>query len=207
VADQARALATNGKRQFFYSSVYFDTPDLVAYRAATTRRPMRFKVRTRTYLDSNNCFLEVKLRDRSGRTMKSRAIHSGDPSVLNDEARNFLQEFAIVAAHIDRLEPILTTTYQRLTLLLADNTRATIDTELCATDNSRSLHLSNLAIVETKGSARQGDMDRVLRDLGHRCEPISKYSTDLAALRPELPANRWRRTLRRHYQTAITDVR
>ena len=113
----------------------------------------------------------------------------------------------MLTGHIDRLEPVLTTTYRRITLLLADNTRSTIDTALHASDGTHGLHLASKAIVETKGHARQGAMDHVLRDLGHRREPISKYATDLAALRPELPSNHWRRTLRRHYvQSVFEDI-
>ena len=52
----AQALDTHAQRQFDYESVYFDTPELIAYRSSSTRRPARFKVRTRTYLDTGDRF-------------------------------------------------------------------------------------------------------------------------------------------------------
>ncbi|MEV4352468.1 hypothetical protein AB0J83_49085 [Actinoplanes sp. NPDC049596] len=42
-------------------------------------------------------------------------------------------------------------------------------------------------------------MDRLLWSLAHRPAPPSKYATGLAALRTDLPANRWRPLLRRHF--------
>jgi hypothetical protein len=45
-------LEIDGARSFAYDSTYFDTPDLDAYLLAATRRRRRFKVRTRTYVDS-----------------------------------------------------------------------------------------------------------------------------------------------------------
>ena len=54
----ARVLEIDGSRSFAYDSTYFDTPELDAYRLAATRRRRRFKVRTRTYVDTGSCFVE-----------------------------------------------------------------------------------------------------------------------------------------------------
>ncbi len=70
-----RMLEIDGHRTFGYRSVYFDTPALTTYRLAAQRRPNRFKVRTRTYLDTGECWLEVKTRDGRGRTVKVRTPH------------------------------------------------------------------------------------------------------------------------------------
>lgn len=45
----------------------------------------------------------------------------------------------------------------------------------------------------------EAGVDRVLWSRGHRPVSISKDATGLAALRPDLPANRWQRTLRSHF--------
>jgi hypothetical protein len=42
-------------------------------------------------------------------------------------------------------------------------------------------------------------LDRWLWQSGVRPVRISKYCTALAAMRPELPANKWHRTLARHF--------
>src|SRR5688572_5124958 len=46
-----------GVRAFRYESVYFDTPALDSYLGAAHGRRRRFKVRTRSYLDSGDCML------------------------------------------------------------------------------------------------------------------------------------------------------
>ncbi|MCB0975482.1 MAG: VTC domain-containing protein [Actinobacteria bacterium] len=63
-----------------------------------------------------------------------------------------------------------------------------------------STHLGGEIIVETKSAGRPSAVDRALWQA--RCRPtrISKYTTGLAALRPDLPSNRWHRTLDRHFE-------
>ncbi|MEU8159432.1 VTC domain-containing protein [Micromonospora parva] len=68
----ARVLDIEGERTFRYESVYFDTPCLASYHCAAYRRRRRFKVRTRTYLDSAQCWLEVKISGARGRVTKHR---------------------------------------------------------------------------------------------------------------------------------------
>lgn len=59
--------------------------------------------------------------------------------------------------------------------------------------------LAGLALVETKTAGPPCAVDRALWRLGYRPVTISKYCTGLAALAPELPANKWNRVLRRHF--------
>ena len=62
LSSEARVLEIDGRRRFSYASTYFDTPGLEAFMLTARKRRRRFKVRTRTYLDSGLCFLEVKTR-------------------------------------------------------------------------------------------------------------------------------------------------
>ncbi|MDH3302175.1 MAG: VTC domain-containing protein, partial [Acidimicrobiia bacterium] len=68
----AQVLTIGCRNRFAYRTTYFDTPGLDSYLDAARRRPSRYKVRTRNYLDSGLCMLEVKTRDRRGRTVKRR---------------------------------------------------------------------------------------------------------------------------------------
>ena len=52
-----------------------------------------------------------------------------------------------------------------------------------------------MAIVESKTAGPPSPVDRILWSMGHRPVCVSKFGTGLAALYPELPANRWRRAL------------
>jgi hypothetical protein len=198
LAGRARVLQIGALRTFAYESVYFDTPGDACYLAAARRRPRRYKVRTRSYLDAGRCNLEIKTRDPRGRTVKERREH---PIALR--SRLDAGDLCYIGASPDvgedaaELEPVLTTTYRRTTLVVDGTARVTIDTdvEARAPDGSR-VRLTGMAIVETKSDGPPGDADRELWALGHRPTRVSKYCTCLAALRPELPANPWTRALR-----------
>ena len=233
LTSEARVLDIDGRRRFSYSSTYFDTPGLEAFMLTARKRRRRFKVRTRTYLDSGLCFLEVKTRGARGTTVKRRmSYHPNDASRLTGPGRAFVAaclastEVTGPAAARDvaaALRPVLATTYERTTLHLPRaEARATIDTALTwrrltpgvreravagapqalrpahlteAIDGGEPVAAAGLAVVETKNPATPSPADRALWDAGHRPTRISKYATGMALLHPELPANRWYRTL------------
>lgn len=206
-----------GERALRYESRYFDTPALDSFHGAAHGRRRRFKVRARTYVDSGGSFLEVKTRGGRSATVKERV------PVLRDEldddgiayATQLLTDAGIprapwLARHLD---PVLVTRYRRATLLLpaagatSDASRGTIDLELAWTDvDGRLLSLPGSVIVETKSGQRAGALDRALWRQGHRPATLSKYGTGLAALRPHLPSNKWRRVLDRHFADAAASV-
>lgn len=199
-----RVLTIDGARCFGYESVYFDTPDLTSYRLTAQRRRRRFKVRTRLYLDSAQCWLEVKTRGARGSTVKNRLPYQLDDRTNLDPGREFVNDVlaqrSITCAETDPFLPTLITRYRRSTLFLPDtNSRVTIDTGLTWEYDEASLRLPELTVVETKTGSTASRVDRLLWSRGHRPLRISKYATGLAALRPDLPAAPWRRTLRRHF--------
>ncbi|CAM2956939.1 polyphosphate polymerase domain-containing protein [Actinomyces slackii] len=222
----ARVLEIHGRRRFAYASTYFDTPDLDSYLLAARGRRRRFKVRTRTYLDSALCFLEVKTVGARGTTVKCRLEHQADDAHLTDQDRAFVADCLItsgVAAPDEAqelaltLSPVLSTTYERTTLLLPDRTRTTLDTTLTWRRLTRSSRraptaptpapaeprrvspseplTTGCAVVETKSLSGHSSTDRLLWAGGHRPRRISKYATGMALLHPALPANRWHRTM------------
>lgn len=202
----SRVLQIDGRRQFGYRSVYFDTGDLLAYRLTATRRRRRFKIRTRSYLDSGLHLLEVKTRGPRGRTVKQRVPYEGNGEQLGRqdraEAYAALRDAgAATPASADDLHPVLITSYHRATVFLPQSrSRVTIDTELAWTlpDGSDELRLDGHAVVETKSPGAAAEMDRALWAHQHRPCSISKFGTGLAALRAELPAHRWHHLLTRH---------
>lgn len=206
----ARVLVVGGCAELDYASVYFDTPDLAAYRGAAGRRRRRFKVRTRCYLDSGTTVLEVKTRSGRGETVKRRTAHGSHPTRLDGAAREF------VAAELGDLlperplVPTLATRYRRTTVVDPRvPMRMTIDTGLRCVDLAaeaapageadrgapEQVALAGRAIVEIKSGGRPTPADRWLWAHGHRPIALSKYAVGVAALRG-LPGNHWRRALR-----------
>lgn len=189
-------LEIDGGRSFHYRSTYFDTPEHDSYFGAARRRRHRSKVRTRTYVDAGTTWLEVKRRDGRGHTVKHRIAHGGPADVLDAAGRDFVGSFETQEV-AERLVPVLATTYERTTLVVPGG-RVTIDRDVrCAAPDGRTARVAGV-VVETKGTRAGTAADRVLWRLGHRPVPISKFGTGLAALRPDLPANKWHRTLDRH---------
>lgn len=224
LADDTLVLEIDGARGTPYESVYFDTPELASYHLAARGRRRRFKIRTRHYLGSGASFLEVKTRGGRSLTVKERFPYAVDAAgeALRPEGVAYADDLlrdcgvlreggALDPRMTEQLYPTLITRYRRTTLLLPaesgrNESRATIDDRLewvdvGAHDFARDLHLPRSVIVETKSGSSAGDLDRALWRHGHRPATLSKFGTGLAALRPGLPANKWRRVLDRHFTT------
>lgn len=205
-----RVLEIDGVRASSYESVYFDTDGLESYLAAARRRRRRFKIRTRRYVDSELCFLEVKTRGGRSLTVKDRVEHPVDESSSLESDDGYV-DFALTEAGIEgvgvtELRPTLVTQYHRTTLYVPDDdSRATIDTALGWTvPRGESIETPGLVVVETKSGSTPSPVDRLLWANGHRPTNISKYGTGMAAIHPELPSNKWRRVLDRHLLPAIS---
>lgn len=209
LAGRSRILGIAGRRSFGYRSVYFDTPTDDSYLGAARRRARRFKVRTRTYLDAGRSYLELKTRDPRGRTVKVRHEHPPEaPDRLLPSERATLRRHAFIGSHADGLGPALTTRYTRATLVVDAGVRITLDRDLVAEDGVGGVaRLPGLVIVESKSPGPPSDVDRRLWSMGYRPLRISKFCTSLAALRADLPANRWTRALRQPWVVLPATVR
>ncbi|MFD6176571.1 MULTISPECIES: VTC domain-containing protein [unclassified Isoptericola] len=212
-----RVLEIDGDRSFTYASTYYDTADLLTFRQAARRRRRRFKVRTRTYVDTGNTtFLEVKTRAARGVTVKERCPWEL-AAPLEGAGLEFVDD-RLTAACLDappsaELAPVLRSVYRRTTVLLPD-ARLTLDAGLrwrldgrdhpdgADTPDDRTADVGDLVVVETKAGTAPSSADRALWRAGHRPDRISKYATGLATLRPDLPDHPWRRLRRRRLGVA-----
>ncbi|RZU63511.1 polyphosphate polymerase domain-containing protein [Zhihengliuella halotolerans] len=219
LGEDVRVLDISGRRSFGYHSVYFDTPDLASYHLSAHGRRHRFKVRTRTYLDTGTSFLEVKTRGRRAVTVKDRVPHGpAHADELDDAGHDYLERQLDEALgrrpdRLDELAPVLASDYRRTTFLLPESaSRVTLDTDLVWTDASsggggRAFGLQDQVVLETKSAGAAGPLDRLLWRAGIRPARISKFATGLAVLHPGLPSNRWHRTLERHRIRPLTASR
>ncbi|MDG2260900.1 MAG: polyphosphate polymerase domain-containing protein [Actinomycetota bacterium] len=197
----AAALELDAERAFDYRSQYFDTPDLLLYREAAQRRRRQFKVRTRSHGGSSGLVLEVKTKGRRGLTIKARTPHSsGSAAKLEDVDRRFIGGVVDRDSVVADLIPTLTTEYRRSTLVdRALWTRTTVDESVRCTDWRGAVVGLDDIVIETKSAGSASVTDRILWSMGIRPVRLSKFCTSLAALHPDLPSNRWSRTLRRHF--------
>lgn len=179
-----QVLEANGLRQFDYRTTYFDTEELGAFRDHLQGRRRRLKVRVRHYLDTGDCFFELKFRGARDCTMKRRAPHDPRrPRSLGTDSLAVLERWvqdAYGRPAPGPLVPVLEVTYTRATLVSPEHgERLTIDLDLrmwpTGADGWGRLD-PDLAIVETKSAHGPTLAGRRLRALGARpLNGMSKY--------------------------------
>ena len=201
-AQEIAILDIEGRYEFNYESIYFDNADLDLYRAAAFGRRRRFKVRTRLYKDSGLTMLEVKFKDGRGRTVKERLSYDRDNRTrLTAGGQRFVDDIVGQPGLAATLQPVLTTQYRRMTVVdMASMTRATIDRGLLCTNSAGDSVTLDSVIIESKSDLSASPLDRWLWRHGSRPVRISKCCTAMAAMRPDLPSNKWHRTLNRHFR-------
>jgi VTC domain len=208
--DRLAVLSIDDRRLFDYESVYFDTECFELYHQHVQGRRKRYKARTRTYRDTGEVMLEVKLKGHRGETVKERLPYDAPGAdELTGEGLAFLHSVVDEAygLTVPDLGPRLTTAYRRSTLAdLELNSRVTIDLDLRWSDGETCCAASDLALVETKSGSGVGPVDRVLGGMGIRPVRMSKYCIGVALLHPQMPANKWNRLLVRHFGWQREDV-
>jgi hypothetical protein len=175
-------LEIGARRAFTYETCYFDDAELRCYHDHRQGRRQRFKVRVRRYPDDNLCFVEVKLKDKRGVTVKRRlAIAPSQYGRLDELAMQHVlhSHHELYGRELARsLAPTLEVRYERMTLVAKDGgERLTIDRRLEFSAGSR-WHVADpeLLIVETKSRNGNGVADRILRaQHQHPTAHCSKY--------------------------------
>lgn len=210
---EMKVLDSNGLKIFPYDSVYFDTPTLDSYHLAAYGRRRRYKIRTRSYLDSGVSFLEVKTEGSRSATVKERIPYDpADRSTITATGAQYIAETLErtgMAVQPRDLAPVLETVYGRITLYLPEsNSRATIDLNVAwSLPGKAPIVMTNQLVVETKSGSAPGQLDKHLWRHGIRPSRISKFATGMATLMPHLPANRWHRVLQHHMPRTSQEMR
>lgn len=209
LAPSHRVLEIGGRRSTTYRSTYLDTDDLRLCRDHLQGRRLRWKARSRLYVEDGLCRFEVKVRGARGETVKH--VMEVDPARYGwhgPEERSFL---GVVVGDLARsghegLEPVLEVSYERATVVdVAAGTRLTVDHGVTGRPTGRGPQWArgrvafdhDHVIVETKGGPRPAEADRVLAGLGHRPTSLSKYATAAALLGEGVADNGLRRLVGR----------
>ncbi len=192
VANDYYILEINKLRHFRYDNHYFDSEDLKLFYDHHTGRTNRFKVRTRSYLDSDLSFLELKKKTNKLRTIKSRIrIDSKDlKTIITDD---FVKE-SMEEKFIPGLTHSLQVKYTRISLLSKDlKERVTIDTDLEFINHVGDIICHNMVIAEVKRKRKAYSpfIIEMKRKFMHPLS-ISKYCYGITRLHPEVKANRFK---------------
>lgn len=197
-------LQIDGRREFTYQTCYFDDPQRTSYHDHHRGRRKRCKVRVRKYLEARLCFVEVKLKDKRGITVKKRLKYALDKYGMLDAAawahiraaygELYGSEFG------QALEPAVDMRYRRMTLVAKDGgERMTIDRELVFSGDAGTCTIDpGLCVVETKSANANGIADKILRALHqHPTQRCSKYCVAMATLQAVRKHNRFLPALRK----------
>lgn len=195
LSEDYKILEINGQRSFFYDTQYFDSPGLCCYLDHQNRRSTRFKIRKRRYAVNDLSFLEVKMKNNKGKTIKKRIPLNGEP-LPESEKQKFIE--SCVAIDSKDLIETASNKFHRITLVsFQTKERITIDYDLEFCLDGKILKSDFYVIVEVKREHmnQQTPVTSVLKSLNIRQRGFSKYCMSLALLRPELKQNTFKKNV------------
>jgi hypothetical protein len=182
-------LEIEGRRAFTYETCYFDNSERRSSFDHHQGRRQRAKVRIRKYVDAGLCFVEVKLKDKRGATIKKRLPYElGKFGVLDETALAYVHQVYFDQYRQEfpyELSRVLDMRYVRMTLVAKEGgERMTIDSGMrfFAPGSSHAIDDEHF-ILETKSANANGIADRILRAMHqHPTKHCSKYCTGIAIL-------------------------
>ena len=190
-----------GERIHAYDSIYFDTSNLQMFAEHRRGKLVRQKIRTRVYLGSGLCFLEVKKKNNHSRTRKKRMEI---PLADFQDFRNDPKACLWLSSHSDYSEeevsPAVETSFSRITLVNKGLTeRLTIDTSVAFRNlrTGATADLGTAVIIELKQDGRtHSEMKDIL--LKHRVKPfrISKYCIGVSLTDSSAQVGRFKEKIR-----------
>ena len=178
-----------------YKSLYFDTHNRSFYMAHHNRRVNRNKVRFREYVGSDLIFLEIKLKNNKGKTIKKRMrvdkIYKNLLPVHNVFIKNTInKDLRLIAQHWIN--------FKRITLVDKLKTeRITIDLDLNYSNDSQSGSLDNIIIAEVKKdrSSQSSKFTYIAKKYHITPTRMSKYCISTINLNKDVKFNRFKSKL------------
>lgn len=190
-----RILDVEGNRISRYKTLYFDTEDFDLYNEHHSGKLNRYKIRHRTYVESNIGFLEVKFKNNKGRTLKTRIKEIEVPELHTGKAFDFLKKTLPFDPLI--LLPKIWINYSRITLVNKTSAeRLTLDLNLEFEKDGKTELLNQLVIAEVKQDSKIGSpFIDIMREKHIRQGSISKYCFGVASSYNEVKKNNFKQKL------------
>jgi hypothetical protein len=195
ILDQYRVLEINGKRASRYKTLYYDTPRLDLYTDHHNGKLNRYKIRHRTYVETDVGFLEVKFKNNKGRTIKDRISEAVVPLNWHGETEAFLRK--VQPFDPQTLVPVLWVNYTRQTLVhKTEAERLTLDTDLEFVKDGVTKKLDGLVIAEVKQDKRKASFFiKMMKKYHIREGSISKYCMGVALTCDQVKKNNFKNKL------------
>jgi hypothetical protein len=190
-----RILDIEGNRISRYKTLYFDTENFDLYNKHHSGKLNRYKIRHRTYVESNLGFLEVKFKNNKGRTLKTRIKETTVPDLNTGKAFDFLKNTLPFDPNV--LLPKIWINYSRITLVNKTSAeRLTLDLNLEFEKDGQTQLMDQLVIAEVKQDSKLASpFVTIMRDKHIRQGSISKYCFGVASSFSEVKKNNFKRKL------------
>jgi len=186
-------LEIKGLTIFNYDNTYFDTPDNQMFLSHHNGRSNRIKIRIRRYVDSDLNFLEIKLKNNKGWTIKERVEKKEFKPVFTFDEKNFLEQGSPFTWL--QLQPKIRNFFNRITMVNHQFTeRVTIDISPGFSNSEKEITLDNLVIIEIKQDniLEKSMISNVLLAQRIKGQGISKYCLGRALLEENIKKNNFK---------------
>lgn len=203
IIDDYSLLEIQGRTIFNYDNTYFDTPDNQMFLSHHNGKSNRLKIRIRRYVDSDLNFLEIKLKNNKGRTLKERIEKQDFRSIFSFDEQNFLEQGSPFTWL--QLQPKIRSFFHRFTLVNHQFTeRVTIDISPGFSNSEKEITLNNLVIIEIKQDklSKESMISNALLTQRIKGQGISKYCLGRSLLEENIKKNNFKPLLlkiRRYY--------
>lgn len=149
LSDNYSLLYVNSAYSNKYNTLYYDTPDLKFFSEHQNGKLNRYKVRSRKYVESDTCFLEIKFKNNKGKTIKTRVKKDRIEEVLSPSALDFITQKAPSIGK--NLQAEQWNSFSRLTLVGKNILeRVTIDLGLEFKNKKGTVMANNIVVAEIK---------------------------------------------------------
>ena len=190
-----RVLEIDGERVHHYKSLYYDTEDRKFYLDHHNQRVNRNKIRFREYVGSNLTFLEIKLKNNKGKTIKKRTKVKEIPESLTEKQQDYIEKTIGFPIDLGARQWI---NFSRITFVhKTQQERMTMDINLTFKNKKKSGDLKNIIIAEVKQErmSRSSDFMRIAKEMSILPMRLSKYCISTLSLNPNLKGNRFKEKL------------
>lgn len=187
-----RIMEIDGERLHDYKSLYFDTEDRKFYIEHHNRRVNRNKIRFREYVGSGLVFLEIKLKNNKGKTIKKRIKVDSISESITEKQQKYINN--IVGYHIE-VSAKQWINFSRVTFVhKTQKERLTMDVNLTFNNKKDEGDLKNIVIAEVKQErmSRSSDFMRIAKEMSILPMRLSKYCISTMQLWPQLKYNRFK---------------
>ena len=187
-----KVLLIDGNLIHDYKSLYFDTEDRKFYIDHHNRRVNRNKIRFREYVGSGLTFLEIKLKNNKGKTIKKRIKVDSICEEITEKQQRYIDKIVGYPIEVSAKQWI---NFSRVTFVhKIQKERLTMDINLTFNNQKDEGDLKNIVIAEVKQErmSRSSDFMRVAKEMSILPMRLSKYCMSTLSLNPKLKKNRFK---------------